>query len=81
MINFYNFYFRIIKSSFIFFCNILTHVDPKTFLINRKRVISHHDNTCPHIALLTKDLEGFGVEVLPHPAYFPDLAPLHYRSI
>ncbi|CAH2100956.1 unnamed protein product [Euphydryas editha] len=41
-----------------------------------KGVILQHDNAHPHTAQLTRDkLQELGWEVLPHPAYSPDLAP------
>ena len=49
-------------------------------LINRKRAILQQDNTKPHTARQTqekiKNLDG--IELLPHPAYSPDLAPSDY---
>lgn len=49
-------------------------------LVNRKRVLLQHDNAPAHTAKLTKAKiqELNGVEVLPHPAYSPDLAPSDY---
>jgi histone-lysine N-methyltransferase SETMAR len=39
-----------------------------------------HDNAKPHTAMLTRQtLEKFRWEVLPHPAYSPDLAPSDYH--
>ena len=49
-------------------------------IINRKRVLYQHDNAPSHRAKLTqqafKDIDC--IEVLPHPAYSPDLAPSDY---
>lgn len=43
-------------------------------LVNRKRVVLHHDNACPHTAQLTKDLwEDLSWEKLLHPPYSADL--------
>ena len=45
-------------------------------LVNRRRVLLQHDNASAHRATLTqaKIQELEGIEVLPHPAYSPDLA-------
>jgi histone-lysine N-methyltransferase SETMAR len=49
-------------------------------LVNRKHVLLQQDNTYPHMAKKTlqkiKELEG--VELLPHPAFSPDLEPSDY---
>ena len=46
----------------------------------RERVIFLHDNARPHVALsVRKKLMEFGWELLPHPAYSPDLAPSDYH--
>ena len=49
-------------------------------LVNRKRVLLQQDNAPPHVARTTKDkiTELKGIELLPHPAYSPDLAPSDY---
>ena len=50
-------------------------------LINRKRVLLQQDNAKPHTARqkLEKNSELSGIELLPHPAYSPDLAPSDYH--
>ena len=49
-------------------------------LINRKHVLLQQDNAPAHRAKLTqqKIQELEGIELLPHPAYSPDLAPSDY---
>ena len=49
-------------------------------LVNRKRVCLQQDNAKPHTAIRTKKkiVELEGIELLPHPAYSPDLAPSDY---
>ncbi|KAK6737154.1 hypothetical protein RB195_019695 [Necator americanus] len=43
-------------------------------------VYFRHDNVHPHIARKTKaELMKFGWTILPHPPYFPDLAPSGYH--
>lgn len=50
-------------------------------LVNRKRVLLQQDNARPHTARVTQNkitqLEG--IEILPHPAFSPDLAPSDYH--
>jgi histone-lysine N-methyltransferase SETMAR len=49
-------------------------------LIRRKRALLQNDNAPAHRANLTKEKldELDNIEVLPHPAYSPDLAPSDY---
>ena len=47
---------------------------------NRKGVIFHQDNARPHTAKMTLEvIKELGWELLPHPPYFPDLAPSDYH--
>ncbi|KAG5309243.1 SETMR methyltransferase, partial [Pseudoatta argentina] len=49
-------------------------------LVNRKGIIFHHENTRPHIAIITQQkLMQLGWDVLPHPSYLPDLAPSDFH--
>ena len=49
-------------------------------LVNRNYVIFHHDNARPYVAKsVTKELSEFNWEILPHPPYFPDIAPYDYH--
>lgn len=49
-------------------------------LANRKGIMFHHDNAGPHVAKKTaQKLAEFGREILPHPPYSPDIAPLDYH--
>lgn len=49
--------------------------DRRPALANRKGVTFHHDNARPHSAKITKDkLRKFGWDIIPQPAYSPDLA-------
>ena len=46
-------------------------------LVNRKRIIFHQDNARPCVSLMTRQkLLQLGWEVLIHPLYSPDIAPL-----
>ena len=48
-------------------------------LVNRKGIVFHHDNARPHTYLATRTkLLELGWEVMSHPPYSPDLAPLDY---
>jgi histone-lysine N-methyltransferase SETMAR len=49
-------------------------------LVNRKRVLYHHDNAPAHRSRLAKEkINEFDTfEILPHPAYSPDIAPSDY---
>ena len=49
-------------------------------LVNRKGVLLQHDNGLAHRARTTqaKIQELYGIQVLPHPPYSPDLAPFDY---
>ena len=49
-------------------------------LVNRKCIIFHQDNAIPHVSLLTRQkLLQLGWEVLIHPPYSPDIAPLDFH--
>lgn len=49
-------------------------------LVNQKSVIFHHNNARPHTSLMTRNkLLSLGWDVLPHPAYSPDLDPSDYH--
>ena len=49
-------------------------------LVNRKCITFHQDNSRLHISLTTRqDLLQLGWEVLIHPPYSPDIAPLDFH--
>lgn len=50
-------------------------------LVNRKRVLLQQDNAAPHTSKRTKEKlqELDSIELLPHPAYSPDLAPSDFH--
>lgn len=50
-------------------------------LVNRQRVILQQDNAPAHKARITREkIEALGgIELMPHPAYSPDLAPSDYH--
>ena len=44
------------------------------------KVIFQHDNARPHVAKVVREtLEALNWDVLPHPPYFPDIAPSDYH--
>lgn len=46
----------------------------------RMRVLFLHDNARPHVAKITREtLLDLGWEILPHPAYSPDIAPSDFH--
>ena len=48
-------------------------------LVNRKCIIFHQDNARLHVSLMTRQkLVQLGWEVLIHPPYSPDIAPLDF---
>jgi [histone H3]-lysine36 N-dimethyltransferase SETMAR len=53
--------------------------EKRPFLLNRKGVILQHDNASSHTAKVTlQKIRELGWEVIPHPAYSPDIAPSDY---
>lgn len=46
------------------------------FNIDIDETILLHDNVCPHVTALVKNSLGNIEFVLPHPPYFPDIAPI-----
>ncbi|XP_076165329.1 histone-lysine N-methyltransferase SETMAR-like [Ptiloglossa arizonensis] len=55
-------------------------VEKRPSLANFKGVLFHHDNVRPHTARITVGkIKNFNWELLPHPPYSPDLAPIDYH--
>ena len=51
-------------------------------LVTRNRVLLQQDNARPHTARTTTKIQELGgIELLPHPAYSPDLAPSDYHLL
>ena len=51
-------------------------------LVNRKHIIFHQDNARPRASLTTRQkLLQLGWEVLIHPPYSPDIAPLNFHLL
>lgn len=50
-------------------------------LVNRGQVLLQHDNAKPHTSRKTKEkiTKMHGIQLMPHPAYSPDLAPSDYH--
>ena len=52
----------------------------RSFLVNRKGVVFHHDNSRSHSARITcSKIEELGWEKLLHPMYSPDIDPSDYH--
>ncbi|KAG5666128.1 hypothetical protein PVAND_017697 [Polypedilum vanderplanki] len=48
-------------------------------LLNRNKIVYHHDNARPHTARITKEkLNEYQWTLIEHPAYSPDAAPCDY---
>lgn len=65
-----------------FYCEQLQRLDQalKKCRTKSDKIFFLHDNARPHIAKITrKKLLELGWELLPHPAYSPDLAPSDYH--
>ena len=74
---------RTVKASS--YCSLLERL--KTAIRTKRKglltqgVILLHDNARPHTAHLTLEtVEQLGLDVLPHPPYSPDLAPIDYHQ-
>lgn len=61
-------------------CNDSTMLSSKNDLDRWHSVILQHDNTCPHIANITKEaIQTLSCKLLPHTLYSPDLAPSNFH--
>jgi histone-lysine N-methyltransferase SETMAR len=48
--------------------------------VNRKGIIFHEDNACPHVAItMLEKLRELKWKILSHPSYSPHLVPLDYQ--
>jgi histone-lysine N-methyltransferase SETMAR len=60
-----------------YYCQQLCRLEEE---IQQKRLGQRHDNAQPHTANMTKAaIQELDWEILPHPPYSPDLAPLDYH--
>ncbi len=48
-------------------------------LVNKNGPILLHDNASPHVRVAQTKLNNLGIEVLPHPPYFPDFSPTEFH--
>ena len=66
------------------YCSLLDQLKAALYeksseLVNRKRIIFHYNNARPHVSLMTRQkLSQLSWEVLIHPPYSPDIAPLDF---
>jgi len=66
----------------VLYCAQFDHLNEEFYkerpeLGNREGAVFHHDNAQPHTSLVTRNkLTSLGWEILMHPPYSPDLAPL-----
>ncbi|GFX47013.1 mariner Mos1 transposase [Trichonephila clavipes] len=66
------------------YCHLLDKLNDalqqeRSELINGKGVVFHQDNARPHTSLVTRQkLLQLEWDTMPHPPYFPDLAPSDY---
>jgi histone-lysine N-methyltransferase SETMAR len=54
--------------------------EKRPHLVNRKGVVFHRDNVCPHVSEMTQQkIKELNWEIVDHPPYSPDLAPSDYH--